>query len=80
MINLVSAIKNNQINFGRNEQVRKAPVDAKTESIEKRMNDVFGVSLDEFIKVCDDRKFFNTYGMTQREFYEDDDQYYNPSI
>ena len=75
MINLVSAIKSNQINFGRSEQARKAPVDAKTENIEKRMNEVFGVTLDEFIKVCDDRKFENTYGMTREEYYDDPDNF-----
>ena len=74
MINLVSNsfMNNKQVNFKGINQPRKAPYDAKTAQIEERMNDVFGVTLDEFIKACDDRKFFNTYGVTQQEYYDDE--------
>ena len=55
MINLVSNL-NKQINFGRKDKCCAVSCNEKTANIEKKMNKLFGVTLDEFVKVCDDRK------------------------
>lgn len=54
--------------------------DEKAPNIEKRMNEIFGCTIDEFIKVCDDRKFYNKYGMSPQEYLEDEDRFQSPSV
>jgi len=69
MIGINSIINSNQIQF----KAKASASDDKTARIEERMNKLFGVSLDEFIKVCDDKKFYNDHGMSKQDYYNSDE-------
>ena len=70
MINAILKNKNscNYISF-KGLQNTKA-CDTKTAKIEKKINEVFGVSLDEFIKVCDERRLMNNRYLEEEQHIE----------
>ena len=69
MIGSVNSINCNQIKF----MAKTSAVEDKTARVEERMNKLFGVSLDEFIKVCEDKKFYNDHGMSKQDYYNSDE-------
>ena len=69
MIGINSVINSNPVHFN----AKKSEAVDTTAKIEERMNKLFGVSLDEFIKVCDDKKFYNEHGMSKQDYYNSDD-------
>lgn len=79
MINSISfGNKSNVVNF--KSSLVKPPFSTNALKIENKLNDLFGVNLDEFISVCKERDFYNTHGMTQQEYDNDDSRFESPSI